>query len=205
MLICIGDGAKHAAGAAHGYYAAWDILCDDAACADDGIRTYGNAGKDGDVCAEPDVIAYGDRQGDLKTCVALRGIYGVCCGSENAVGGDEYVVAEGYGCAVKQHEVIVGVEALAECDVYAVVAVKGCGYYGAALDLADYPAQEGGFGGGIAWLEVIVLKAQVVAGIALFEQRCIVIGILEIACLRLFPFCHSMSFRLWYYCRSVTS
>ena len=80
---------------------------DDAAGPDDGIISNGNPRQNGCARADPDVIADGYRQGDLKTGVALLNIQRVPRGGEAAVRRNEHMIAEGYRRAVEYHKIMI--------------------------------------------------------------------------------------------------
>ena len=107
MLVLFCYITQGAAGIADCDDARWDIARHDAACADHGIVPYRHAGQHRHARADPDVIADGYRQGDLKTGVALLNIQRVPRGGEAAVRRNEHMVAEGYGRAVKYHKIVI--------------------------------------------------------------------------------------------------
>ena len=45
------QASEHAAGIAYGEHSGWEVAGDDAACADDGVLTDGDAGADDDTAA----------------------------------------------------------------------------------------------------------------------------------------------------------
>ena len=76
------------------------------------------------MSADPYVVSYSDWACIFESFVALGCFERVSGGVESAVGGDEYVVAEGYFCTIEDNEVEVGIEVFANFDVEAVVAVE---------------------------------------------------------------------------------
>ena len=117
-------GAHRTARVADRDHAGGDIARDHAARADDHVVPNGHPGQDADTAADPDVAADRDRAGGFPPAVAGFRVERVFRGVKAAVRRDHHIVAEGDGRGVENDKVVVGVKALADADIEAVVAVK---------------------------------------------------------------------------------
>lgn len=100
-------------------------MCDDAACADGGAFSDGDAGGDDGAAADPDVVANGDGKGWFQPFFSFFGVKRVGGCVYLYVGPQKDMVADYYWRAVEDGAVEVAVEAVAYGDVIAVIAVKG--------------------------------------------------------------------------------
>ncbi len=100
------------------------ILRHNAACADDGVITDGDARANLHAHANPDVIADGDRLGIFQSGVALCNIERMACGRDTAVRADEHMVADGDRRRVQNHKVMVGIKCTADTRMAAVIDKK---------------------------------------------------------------------------------
>ena len=114
---------------------------DHAACADDGSVADADARQNGDVSAEPYVVAHGDGLCVFHARGPFSGVQRMHGGVDAALRPDEAVAAEAHGRAVENHEIVVGKEVLADFDVEAVVAAKA-GFYEEILARAAENASE---------------------------------------------------------------
>ena len=57
LTIMVADLSHNTARVAHCHYARWDVLCDNASCADDRIVTYSYAGEHYYARTEPTAVA----------------------------------------------------------------------------------------------------------------------------------------------------
>ena len=106
------------------HYVRWDILGYDGSGTDGYVITDGDSRKNSDAAADPYVIADGDRLRPLVAGVPFDWVSAMA-GCINAyVRTDEAVVTDGDLCLVKNSEVEVGKETLADADLLAVIAVE---------------------------------------------------------------------------------
>ncbi len=77
-----------------------------------------------DSCANPHIVAYGNRPSILQPFVALGCIYGMSGGIKATVRGDEYIVAESDRCLIKDHEIEIGIEVFADRYIVAIITIK---------------------------------------------------------------------------------
>ena len=136
------EALDDAGGVADGDDVGGEAFGDDAAGADDGVFADLDAGEDGDVAAEPDVVADDDGGGAFDIGEAGGGVGGVDGGVEVAAGAGEDVFAEDDGGAVEHDAAVVEEGAGAELDVAPVVAVEGLHDPGAFADGAEEVVHE---------------------------------------------------------------
>ena len=122
VFVRFGDFPQNSAWHAHGHRVFGNVPGNYAARADYGIISDGNAREHGRTRADPHVVPNGDGLRYFQPRFALFGVRGMFRRGKTAVGRDKHVVAESNARAVRDNEVMVGIELVAYGDIVAVIA-----------------------------------------------------------------------------------
>lgn len=125
FLIFRSDGTEDAAGISHSHHIGRDILCDNASCADYGIFSDGDTGKDDGPCADPYIVSDADRQIILGRFFPQAGEDGMGSGSDGYIGTDHHRIPDPDMGIVHQCQVKVGVNVMSKVGIASPVGVKG--------------------------------------------------------------------------------
>lgn len=123
--VLFGDGPHNAAGISGGDDSGGNVARDDAPGPDYGSLADRDALRNGDVAADPDVVADANGQRAHDAFVALIGQQGVVDGKDTDIGPDVDVAADRHRRLVENREVEIPVEVVADGDLRAEVAVEG--------------------------------------------------------------------------------
>ena len=106
------------------HYVRRDILGYDRSGTDGNVVADGDSRKNGDTATDPYVVADGDRLRPLFAGVPFDRVSAVTGCIDAYVRPDEAVVTDGDLCLVKNSEVEIGKETLADADLLAVIAIE---------------------------------------------------------------------------------
>ena len=144
LLIVLPDLTHDPAGIADGDHPRGDIVGHHGACADDRVVSDGHAGHDEGTCADPTVVADAYRGVVLETSRPELGVDGMAGGGDCDVGGEKGVVTHVDVGVVHHGQIEVGVDVVAEMDVFAApVGVKGGLNIATLPDLGEHFLHEG--------------------------------------------------------------
>ena len=117
FAVMLADLAHHSARVADGNDVGGDILCHDAACADDGIIPYRDSRQHHRARAEPAIFT--DMHGGviLERLLAQLGHYGMPRRSDGYIRAEHRMIADIYMRVVDEGEVEIRIHRIAEMDV----------------------------------------------------------------------------------------
>ena len=163
VFVRLGDLPHHPAGDADCDHVRRNGSGNHASSSDDGIVADGHTGQNGRSGSDPDVVADGDRLGDLQPGLALFRIDRMLGGCETAVGSDEHMASERHLGAVGDDQVVVGVKVISDGDVVSVIAPERRSEYHVFPHLSQQFGQDAALRFPIVGIQLVILVAFILA------------------------------------------
>ena len=166
----------------------------DASCTNDGAIADGYSGKDRNVGADPDMAANGNGMGKFQSLIPQTCIQRMPGCRKTTIWPNKNKIPEGHRRTIQNDAVVVGIKIVAYEDILPIITPERRGDDDAIAHFPQELFQKSALlavGRGAA---LVILEAQIFAYSPFFQQRRIMIGVIQKPCLGFFPFCHRKSF-----------